>query len=69
MSIDEVQRHSRDTLTKTQEELGVQLNELRQACSELQASNFRVKEELSSTKKQEALIKSRMMDLGVYVEK
>ena len=68
MTIGEVQRHSRDTLTKTQEELGAQLNELKLTCSNLQASNLRIKEELSSTKKQEALIQSRMLDLGVYVE-
>lgn len=67
MSIDEVQAHNKETLVKTQEELGTQLNELRHNFSSLQASNFKIKEELTITRRQEAQIKSRMIDLGVLV--
>ncbi len=62
--VETVRRGGAESLAKTQRELGSQLSELRAAVGGLEMTNSSVREELAQSRKQEALLKAKMAEIG-----
>ena len=64
MTVEEIQRKSEMSLSKSKESFSSQLRQLEQAHDKLEVKSSRMKEELNSTRKQEAHLRSLVAKLG-----
>ncbi len=62
--MESVRRSGAESLTTTQRELGSQLRELRATVGGLEMNNSSIREELAQSRKQQALLKVKMAEIG-----
>ena len=66
-SVEDIQKKNEISLSKSKESFSSQLRQLEQARDKLKAKSLRMKEELNSTRRQEAHLRSLVAEIGQYV--
>ena len=66
-SVEDIQKKNEISLSKSKESFSSQLTQLEQARDKLEAKSLRMKEELNSTRRQEAHLRSLVAEIGQYV--